>query len=377
MKKKIAILISFFPNPRINKRIALEKKIGDVHLVCWDKGQTQFYPPNDNEIITHIISIKAHSNPLKRIMPYRRFSQCAMNILNEIEPNIIHVQGLDMLRIAIAYKKHSHKPVSVVYEVSDLHRLIMDKQKHPIKKVVQYYLKREDKKLEKYYDTLIITSEMFYELYFKHFVSKEKTIYMPNIPDFSAFNSFHRKEVDPLNYTIGFIGWIRYKQEMRNLIVASEKSDIKLLIAGFENDPNEIEQLCNDKPYIKWTGKFDFKNEAAELYEQCDAIYAVYDADIFNVRVALPNKLYESVFCEIPIIVAKDTYLAQIVEKWGVGIAVDHKNVDELISAITQLRDDKELNESIRSNCRLHKDEINLDKYNKNLIDRFIEILDK
>ena len=93
-------------------------------------------------------------------------------------------------------------------------------------------------------------------------------------------------------------------------------------------------------------------------------MYAVYDADIKNVQVALPNKLYEAVVCEIPLIVAKNTYLEEIVEQWGVGIAVDHKSVAELVDALNMLRSDRAQYLKIQEACRTHQHEVDLRMYN-------------
>ena len=82
-----------------------------------------------------------------------------------------------------------------------------------------------------------------------------------------------------------------------------------------------------------------------------DCVYAVYDADNPNVRIALPNKLYESILCELPIIVAKQTYLAELVKEWGVGISVNHKEVKELVEAIACLKNNREVYEEIRNAC--------------------------
>jgi hypothetical protein len=114
-------------------------------------------------------------------------------------------------------------------------------------------------------------------------------------------------------------------------------------------------------------GRFDFATQAAALYGKCDAMYSVYDADMHNVRVALPNKLYESVYCEMPLIVAKDTYLAEVVDQWGVGFAVDHRQPQELIALLEQLRDQRIPLEPIVENCRKRKMDIDLAVYNQKL----------
>ena len=105
------------------------------------------------------------------------------------------------------------------------------------------------------------------------------------------------------------------------------------------------------------------------MYGKCDAIFSVYDADMQNCKVALPNKLYESIYCEIPIIVAKGTYLSDLVEEWGVGISVKHDSLDELTDAVFKLQDPAFYARLI-SNCKRHKNDIDSSKYNRILVEK-------
>jgi len=344
----IVMLLGFLPNHRLLRRIELEKEIGTVHLICWDRGADMMPPPSEKGITVHIINIPAGSDPLKRLVPTRKFSQQATQILKQIKPQIIHVQGLDMLQIAASFKNRSKTSVKIIYEVADLHRYIIDNQKDLLHKLVKWYLVRADRRLEKSYEFLIETSEAFYDTYFKEFVPRDKVLYMPNMPDLSIYDSYKKKKEG--DFTIGYIGGVRYKKQIHNLIEAARICKVKLLIAGFEDEPVELEPICKADPNIEWVGRFNYAEQAPLLYGKCDVMYSVYDADMANVRVALPNKLYESVYCEMPIIVAKDTYLAEVVERWGVGLAVDHRTSDELIEAIGNLKN-KKVMDLLVNNC--------------------------
>lgn len=362
----IAILIGFAPNPRIYKRIALEKSMADLHLIFWDRGYGIPYPAEGDGYTSYALKIHAGTDPVRRLFPYSKFIRKSMALLKQIHPDLIHVQGLDMLKIASAYKQKYNRNVRIVYEVADLHRFLVDKQKSPVKKLVQRYLRREDRRLKDRYDLLILTSPKYYEVYFNTIVEPERMLYMPNVPDLSGFSSYEKKSADE-PFTVGYIGAIRYKKQIANLIEAAKQTGVRLLVAGYEDEPVEIEPMCQEDPNITWVGRFDFAAQAASLYGKCDAIYAVYDADMHNVRVALPNKLYESIYCELPLIVAKGTYLAETVDQWGVGLAVDHREPQELIALLEQLRDRKIPVDSISANCRQRKADIDLALHNQKL----------
>ena len=126
-RKKLAMLVGFLPNPRLYKRLALEKQEYDTHLICWDRGSEMQLKPKEDGFTVHSLSIPAAGNPVKRLPAYALFSRKAQRLLQMIDPDVIHVQGLDMLRIACRYKEHTAKPVQIIYEVADLHRLLIDK----------------------------------------------------------------------------------------------------------------------------------------------------------------------------------------------------------------------------------------------------------
>ena len=104
-----------------------------------------------------------------------------------------------------------------------------------------------------------------------------------------------------------------------------------------------------------------------------DCVYSVYDTSLKNVQLALPNKLYEAIKCNLPIIVAKNTKLSDIVKEWGVGMEVSDNDENELLQAIIRLKNDKEYYNTIINNCNKMNDIINCKEIN-NL---YMEILNK
>ena len=364
---KTVFLLGFLPNPRIKKRIELAKRSSEVYLVCWDRGRDMMIPPNEQEIACHIIHISAGNDPILRMIPFLRFRKNVLKLLRQIRPDIIHVQGMDMLQIACEYKRN-RKSIHVIYEVADLHRLLVDKQKGIIRKTIQSYLKHKDKSLAKRIDLLIVTSQEYYNSYFSSFVPEKKMMFFPNVPDLTAFVTY-KKKMTTKSFTVGYFGVIRYKEELKLLIESLRETNVNLIIAGYEENGDEIETLCRDRNDIEWIGRFDFNSSAAELYSRCDCIFAVYDAKMKNCQVALPNKLYEAVFCELPILVADETYVGDIVRLWNVGIPVKHDSKAAIEDALLELKDKNKYSEYV-SGCISHKEEIDLEKYNDLLCER-------
>ena len=364
---KIVFVLSHIPDPRMNKRINLLKDKYDVVLVYWNRETLNIWEIQHKDIETYEIRIKAHyTSPVKRILPTFKFAVEVIRYLRKINPDILYTENIDMLSICSIYYMFKRN-FKIIYEIADLNRLIIDKPDSIVEKLLKKVLTLTERYFSKKVNLLILTSKKFYDAYYKEFISQKKMVFMPNIPNLKFFKLYRKKNGG--RFTVGFIGAIRYKDQMKMLIEASEKSGVDILFAGVGLD-NEIEQMCLGKQNITYYGKYNYDSEIAQLYNKVDCVYSVYDADLNNVKVALPNKLYESIYCELPIIAAKGTYLAELVEKMGVGVSVNHKDVSELINVLLKISNDKEYYNTLVKGCNRNKDSIDISKYNEELLDR-------
>ena len=122
----IAVILGELINPRIEKRLSAEQRMADVHLISWDRGTNMLLRPNENGYKAHSILLRAKSDPVRRMITYARFVRFAIKELKSISPAVIHVQNLDMLKIAVWYKHHVNQKVHIIYEIADLHKLLVD-----------------------------------------------------------------------------------------------------------------------------------------------------------------------------------------------------------------------------------------------------------
>ena len=89
---------------------------------------------------------------------------------------------------------------------------------------------------------------------------------------------------------------------------------------------------------------------------------------------ALPNKLFEYIMAEIPVIVSNLPQMKEIVEKYDVGFAVDIENKAELITAIKKLSEDSDLYKSKKQNCHVASQELNWEKEVTNLLKTLVNL---
>lgn len=93
-------------------------------------------------------------------------------------------------------------------------------------------------------------------------------------------------------------------------------------------------------PNCFFHGPYKTPRDLPAIYVGLDWVLAAYDTDYENVRYAEPNKLYEAIYFETPIIVSKGTFLAERVEQWGVGLTVDASDEAQVVALVDGLSDE-------------------------------------
>lgn len=363
---KIIFLLTHVPNPRMYKRMRFLQRLGEIYVVCARRLNQNVFTVNDEDKISHYIydlDIPPSFQHINRYKATRKFEKFAFDQLDKLSPDIIYTAGIDMLSIANRYSRY--KDIRVIYEVADLREcFIKCLGKSFVQKIIDVVLCCVERRLFKCVSLLLVTSMKFFDVHYVTFFPREKVLELPNMPEIYPFSSYKRKACGD-KFVVGFIGCVRYINQLKMLVDVAEKVDVNVFFAGVGSDYDqlELEKYCKGKSWVKIMGKYDYAKDIANLYSMVDCVYSVYDADNPNVRIALPNKLYESVYCELPLIVAKNTYLSELVLRDQVGVAVDHKSKEELKNALLKLKNDTIFYNICVDNCRIHKKDINLGLY--------------
>lgn len=365
--KKIVCLVSHCPDALINKRLNILKTEYDVSVIYNERGNKNFN--RLSEINYKKLSLAFDNGHLfKRIFYLLKLKKEIKREIKNENADCVYAFRLDMLILVLINR---FKKKNIIYEVADLHEILINNSKNILKRLIKFIFTQIEKYACKYVDVLCLTSEKYYDVYFSKFVNESKVVYMPNMPDLQYFKEY--KKDNHKEFTVGFIGFVRYKKQMKLLIEAAEKLKTRVLFAGDSQD-DEIKQLSSNSKYVEYYGKYNYDTDIANLYAKCDCIYSVYDTAYNNVKYALPNKLYESIYCELPILVADGTYLGELVQKWGVGIKVDSNSLEDLIIKIKLLQQDKETYNMIIKKCKENKNKIDIEKYNTVFIEKLRDL---
>ena len=214
-----------------------------------------------------------------------------------------------------------------------------------------------DKRIIKKSLVTVFTSEGFNKYHFGDKVSNN-VAFIPNkvSPDILKYPLKDKHNLDMSHLQIGFVGSPRFKSVYNFVKVFCNKYPNATF--HFFGEPclegiDDHRSLKN----CKFHGSFRSPQDLPEIYSQIDLVLSTYDAAIENVRFAEPNKIYESMYFEVPIIVSKGTFLAEKVERLGIGYAIDPLNDDEVVAFIDNLTPDS-ISEKVKNCHKIDKDDV-------------------
>lgn len=359
--EKTLFLLSHSPIPRFVKRMSIASQVSKGYLIYWDrdlKKDILFTIPNEIQV-NKILLPAPQGKALKRLLKLILFIPKALKKIIKIKPNTIHVGNLDMLLVGVLYKVLFYSKVEIIYEIGDLPNLVFKKS------LFSKAVLKIEKVLIRKISIIILTSPYFYSEYYIKLIPKEKVLIIPNVPSVRLIT---KEKSLGLQYgkggdiTIGFIGSVRYKEELLELINVSPELGLQVQISGVGKDFEELFEYSKGLGNINFTGPYDYKG-IEDLYSRIDLVYSVYNVEKANVKLALPNRLYEAILFEKPILVAKNTILADFVEKYDIGFAVGKEIQKDLKIIADLIKNEPEVLLRKSKNCKAIKDSFIYEKY--------------
>ncbi len=146
--------------------------------------------------------------------------------------------------------------------------------------------------------------------------------------------------------------------------VMKEFPDHVFVIAGggeYESYYQNLAEQMNLTDQVFFIGKLT-QEDLPKVTASADIGVSLIENISTSYYYALPNKLFEYIMAEVPVIVSNLPQMKEVVEKFDVGFAVDIETRDELVTAIKKLSDDKQFYESKRHNCQIASQELNWEK---------------
>ncbi len=144
--------------------------------------------------------------------------------------------------------------------------------------------------------------------------------------------------------------------------IAKKRNDIKLLFLGTKHpNPNTPEMKMITEAHklateLKLKNNIVFFNEGWVPYEELAdylapaAIGASLHFDHAETRMSFRTRILSYIWAGLPILTTRGDSMSDLVEKEGLGITVDYKDVAAVEKAIIKLIDDKDFRKDVRQN---------------------------
>jgi succinoglycan biosynthesis protein ExoL len=319
---KILFVLPVASQPRFAKRIRKFISRGDdVTVASFERDYFRLNKlPSGIEF--HSLGKIQSRDYLKRIPKLISALQKLLPLIGKNE--VIYIFSVDVLTLLFPFLRGK----KIYYEIGDIRELGGGKLLTTI--FDQVYCKFLQK-----CDRILVTSEEFKTYLSEKYILEDKRIStIENRLDGVFFDSFEKTTFKPRiepGFNLGIIGLFRYQNILEFLKAYKDlKPGFKISFYGDGPLAEEIKKYV-DGVNVFYFGQFKNPDDLLGIYEKIDISFTMYDAADLNVRLALPNKLYESMYFKKPIIVSSGTYLERKVKEFGIGFSWDQKDMPDLV----------------------------------------------
>jgi glycosyltransferase involved in cell wall biosynthesis len=331
-------------DPRVEKEAAALVGAGcEVTVLAWDRGGAlPAREERDGLVIERFGPAAEHGGGLRNVGRYRTFWALAAARAAELAPDAVHCHDLDTAPAGMrVVREVALRPRLVL----DFHELYRESNMVPQRGVVGLVARAAVRVVERRAlaaaDVVLVANPGTLD-YYRGLGAGAKLVPIENAPDAGVFRPAEGPRPDR-PFTIGFAGQKRYLGGLATLIeVVRRDEGLAAVLAGGGTRAEEVARMAAGLERIEVSGPFAYADLPA-MYARCDAVYAVYDVSLGNVRTLFPVKVMEAMACALPVIVAEGTWVGEYVLSNGVGVAVTPDDGESLAQAIEALKRDPAL----------------------------------
>lgn len=254
----------------------------------------------------------------------------------EINADIYHFHDPELLPIGLKLKKKGKK---VIFDSHEFYgEQIREKQYFPkiLRKIIaRIYMKYESYVCKKI-DAVIQVCTLNGKNYFRN--RAKKSIFITNPP------ILQKNITNPIIFyknrkAVSYIGTLSLNRGITNIVKASVKAKVKLILGGNFNSSIYYDELTMLDGYsnVDYKGYIN-RNQMVEIFNQCFAgLSTLLHIGQYDKIDTFPTKVYDYMSAGIPVIISNTSYAKKMINKYKFGICVDPYNIDEIASVISYL----------------------------------------
>ena len=376
MKKVISIVLNNFKNDSRVLKENLSLKNNNYHpvvLALWEENLKEKEKIKDFDV--HRIKLKTRKLPKNFFFNIIKFFELSFKIILKYNrSNIIHCNDLNSLPIGVIVKKFYNKDVKIVYDAHE-HETEINGLKGKKKKFRKFL----ERSLIKYADRVITVSDSIAEDYARMY-GIEKPAIVLNTPPYTEVEKqdiFREKfNIDKDNIIFLYQGKLSKGRGIEILVEtfksiakdAKEKNiNIPASIVFMGYGPLEDYLIKASKEYNNiYFHPAVSPNVLLNYTSSADFVISLIEDICLSYRYSLPNKMFEYIMAEVPLIVSNLPEMKKIVLDYNVGVVAKNNSIEGLKDAIKEATtlDKKELN----SNLKKAKKVFNWEEQEKTLL---------
>lgn len=330
INKNILFVLPTPKQPRFHKRIFEYKKENKITLFYYSRDNyntLNSIPEVNSSINLGVVENGKYFNRIKKLYKLFKLIKIQRN-----QSEVIYCFGLDLLFVTVLARKKTNE---VWFEIGDI-RVFKNKY---LEKCFTFIYK---KFIFKHVDFISVTSNGFKNYLLDKFSIPSNKIFVK--ANFLLRNDFLKVSCEvkefPEQFIVGIVGFLRYDTILSFLKEYKKREDNKFIIHIYGQGPI-IDEILNiiQNTNIKYFGEFKYPVDLERIYKKIHFSYVLYDNSDLNVRLALPNKLYESIFFKTPILVSENTFLCEKTSlEFNIGKCFDPMKQNLLIDFLNDVR---------------------------------------
>ncbi len=369
---KVLVFRSRSTDPTINKYCSALADSGyDVTLLVWDR-KNNLEKNKFNNLDYHIVwfNFQAPLDSLFTIFYLPFWWLFMITTLLKRSFEIVHLCDLDTLFPGIFVKCFFNK--KIVYTIFDFYADNIPNGywmslRTSLRKIIAF----TERWLIRFCDLLVLVDESRNDevmgAKIKHI------IYVYNSPPDLLNKSIADKKVPSQILEIFYAGILLNVRGIQYMIQAvSELEGVSLVLGGSLVDVNlnNIQKKLDNKiHYVGWIPSYQ---QVIEMTLHSDVLFRFSDPLEPKTKNESPNKLFEAMMCQKPIIVSDCSAMANIVRKERCGVVVPYGDVELLKKEIIKLKNDRNYYFQLAENGRkAYEKTYNWDIMSKRLVDAY------
>lgn len=339
-KKRVThiVLNNFKNDSRVLKEVTSLAKVGyTVNVIAiHDEGQ------KEQELIEKVdirrLKLKTRRLPKVTYIQVFKYVEFICRALKLMKQNqLVHCHDLNALVVGVLAKV-SKKNIVIIYDAHELEtEVVYDKGiMKRIKKAVESFC-------IKYVERTITVSESISRWYEKQYnISKPEVLY--NCPPLiknnrKELNIFRKKfNIPETSLIFLYQGGLTFDRGVEEVIEAFKTLDMRFCVIFMGYGPLQ--------PFIEKASKSYeniFYHDAVDpidlnLYtSSADIGFSLIQNTCLSFNYCLPNKLFEYISANVPVVVSNLEEMAEFIKKYKVGYCLEYKNTEKLVEFVRQL----------------------------------------